>query len=143
MNDGSDEVFFRVGRLLHEARMDECYGKMQIASRKKWPETFKDFRRQRMDGQTWIDVAIAQVRALIKAGLIQPDALLAQRIEHEPSKLGVEGSNPSERANDPPYLTEKRANDSGFLAERWLTAVLGPKPAEASPSLPHGWWKIT
>lgn len=25
-------------------------------------------------------------------------ALLAQRIEHEPSKLGVEGSNPSERA---------------------------------------------
>lgn len=26
-------------------------------------------------------------------------ALLAQRIEHEPSKLGVEGSNPSERAN--------------------------------------------
>lgn len=25
-------------------------------------------------------------------------ALLAQRIEHQPSKLGVEGSNPSERA---------------------------------------------
>lgn len=27
------------------------------------------------------------------------NALLAQRIEHQPSKLGVEGSNPSERAN--------------------------------------------
>lgn len=40
------------------------------------------------------DVAIAQVRALVK------NALLAQRIEHEPSKLGVEGSNPSERTNE-------------------------------------------
>jgi hypothetical protein len=28
------------------------------------------------------------------------NALLAQRIEHEPSKLGVEGSNPSERTNE-------------------------------------------
>lgn len=70
MSDIGDEVFFRVGRILHEARMDECYGKMDISSRKKWPETFKDFRGQRMDGQPWIDVAIAQVRALIKAGLI-------------------------------------------------------------------------
>jgi hypothetical protein len=26
------------------------------------------------------------------------EALLAQRIEHQPSKLGVDGSNPSERA---------------------------------------------
>lgn len=75
MSEPGDEVFFRIGGILHEARMDECYGKMDIGSRKKWPETFKDFRRQRMDGQPWIDVAIAQVRALIKAGLIQPSAI--------------------------------------------------------------------
>lgn len=78
MSEPGDEVFFRIGGILHEARMSECYGKMDIASRKRWPETFKDFRRQRMDGQPWIDVAIAQVRALIKADLInipvaQPD----------------------------------------------------------------------
>lgn len=93
MSDIGDDIFFRIGGILHEARMEECYGKMNVSSRKKWPETFKDFRRQRMDGQPWIDVAIAQVRALVK------NALLAQRIEHEPSKLGVDGSNPSERAN--------------------------------------------
>lgn len=74
MSDIGDEVFFRVGGILHEARMRECYGNMQISSRMKWPETFKDFRGQRHDGQPWIDVAIAQVRALIKAGLILPAA---------------------------------------------------------------------
>lgn len=93
MSEPGDEVFFKVGKILHEARMEECYGKMQISTRKVWPETFKDFRGQRMAGQPWIDVAVAQVRALLKAGLI--DASLAQRIEHEPSKLGVDGSNPS------------------------------------------------
>jgi hypothetical protein len=66
-----DEVFFRVGAILHEARMEECYGKLDSTSRKKWPETFKEFRRQRMAGQPWIDVAVAQVRALARAGLIQ------------------------------------------------------------------------
>ena len=89
MND-SDEVFFRVGGILHEARMEECYGKMQISTRQKWPETFKDFRRQRMAGQPWIDVAIAQVRALIK------NALVAQRIEQGFSKPEAAGSIPAE-----------------------------------------------
>jgi hypothetical protein len=51
MTEPGDEVFFRVGGILHEARMEECYGKMEISTRRKWPETFKDFRRQRMDGQ--------------------------------------------------------------------------------------------
>lgn len=71
MSDIGDEVFYRVGGILHEARMCECYGNAEISSRKKWPETFKDFRGQRHDGQPWIDVAIAQVRALIKAGIVQ------------------------------------------------------------------------
>ncbi len=70
MSDISDEVLFRVGGILHEARMRECYGEMQISSRRAWPETVKDYRRQQMAGQPWIDVAIAQVRALAKAGLI-------------------------------------------------------------------------
>jgi hypothetical protein len=72
MSDEGDEVFFRIGKVLHEARMQECYGALQLSARKAWPETFKDFRRQRMDGQPWIDVAIAQVRALIKSGIIGP-----------------------------------------------------------------------
>lgn len=70
MSDISNETLFRIGGILHEARMEECYGSMQISSRRKWPETIKDFRRQQMDGQPWIDVAIAQVRALVKNGLI-------------------------------------------------------------------------
>ncbi len=69
MHDG-DEIFFRIGGILHESRMDECYGKTQASFRKKWPETLKDFRAQRMAGQPWIDVAVAQVRGLIKAGII-------------------------------------------------------------------------
>lgn len=68
----TNDVLFRIGGLLHEARMLECYGDMQTTSRRAWPPTIKDFRRQQMDGQPWIDVAIAQVRALVKAGLIKP-----------------------------------------------------------------------
>ena len=96
MTEPGDEVFFRVGGILHEARMRECYGKMNISSRKKWPDTLRDFRGQRMNGQPWIDVAIAQVRALIKNGLIH-QALLAQRIEQPTSNRQVECSNHSER----------------------------------------------
>lgn len=70
MTEISDEVLFRVGGVLHEARMTECYGKMQITSRREWPADLKDYRRQQMAGQPWIDVAIAQVRALVKAGLL-------------------------------------------------------------------------
>lgn len=70
MSDISNDILFHVGGLLHEARMRECYGEMQISTRRAWPTTIKDFRRQQMDGQPWIDVAIAQVRALVKAGLI-------------------------------------------------------------------------
>lgn len=38
-------------------------------------------------------------------------ALVAQRIEHKPSKLGVEGSNPSERAS-PPQRSHKASEES-------------------------------
>jgi len=69
----SDEVLFRIGGILHEARMQECYGSAQLSSRRAWPATLKDFRRQQMAGQPWIDVAIAQVRALIAAGVIMGD----------------------------------------------------------------------
>lgn len=70
MSENGDEIFFRIGGILHEARMQECYGKTNFSARKQWPATFKEFRGQRHDGQPWIDVAIAQVRALIKAGII-------------------------------------------------------------------------
>lgn len=60
----TDEELFRIGGLLHEARMMECYGNSHISSRKAWPATFKDFRGQRQIGQPWIDVAIAQARAI-------------------------------------------------------------------------------
>ena len=70
--DASNDVLFRVGGILHEARMTECYGKLQMSSRRAWPATVKEFRGQRIDGQPWIDVAVAQVHALVKAGLIQP-----------------------------------------------------------------------
>jgi hypothetical protein len=73
MSDISDDTFFKVGGVLHEARMQECYGTMQISTRRTWPATIKDYRRQQMAGQPWIDVAIAQVRALVKAGLIRTD----------------------------------------------------------------------
>lgn len=68
----ADETLFTVGGILHEARMTECYGKLQMASRQKWPTTLKNFRAQRMDGQPWIDVAIAQVRALAENELLRP-----------------------------------------------------------------------
>jgi hypothetical protein len=68
----SDETLFQIGGLLHEARMTECYGNSEISSRTKWPSTFKDFRAQRQAGQPWIDVAIAQVRALVKNGIAAP-----------------------------------------------------------------------
>lgn len=68
-----DEIYFHLGGVLHEARMAECYGGMQISARRKWPATIKDFRAQRQTGQPWIDVAIAQVRALMKVGVAAPD----------------------------------------------------------------------
>jgi hypothetical protein len=114
MTDIGDEVFYRIGGILHESRMRECYGKMEISSRAKWPETFKDFRRQRHDGQPWIDVAIAQVRGLIKAGLIQPEALLAQWIEQRTSNSQVEGSNPSERTTHKNVPGVPRCPTCGF-----------------------------
>lgn len=70
MSDINNEVLFRVGGILHEARMEECFGKSEFSFRKKWPSTIKEFRGQMMNGQSWIDVAVAQVRALAKAGLI-------------------------------------------------------------------------
>lgn len=44
-------------------------------------------------------------------------ALLAQRIEHEPSKFGVEGSNPSERTT--PYVTTFNEGSAGEAREVW------------------------
>lgn len=70
MSEIHPEVLFRVGGILHGARMNECYGGLDISSRKKWPATLKDFRGQAHEGQPWIDVAVAQVKALVKAGLV-------------------------------------------------------------------------
>lgn len=72
MSDISNEVLFRVGGILHEARMVEAFGNADFSFRKKWPATLKEFRGQMMAGQSWIDFAVAQVRALVKAGLISP-----------------------------------------------------------------------
>lgn len=60
----TDEDLFRIGGILHEARMVECYGTAQLSSRKAWPATLKEFRGQRQIGQSWVDVAIAQARAI-------------------------------------------------------------------------------
>lgn len=68
-----NETLFRIGGILHESRMTECYGEMQLSTRRKWPATLKEFRGQQMAGQPWIDVAVAQVRALVKAGIISPE----------------------------------------------------------------------
>lgn len=65
----TDEAYFHIGGILHEARMKECYGNMQTSSRRVWPNTLKEFRTQRHHGQPWIDVACAQVKALVAAGL--------------------------------------------------------------------------
>lgn len=53
-----------LGGVLHEARMKECYGNWQMHTRPKWPATFKEYRAQQQAGQSWIDQAIAQVRAI-------------------------------------------------------------------------------
>lgn len=64
----SDETLFRVGKILHEARMKEQWGSWE--HRQPWPKDAKDFRHQRTIQQPWIDVAIAQVRALYREGII-------------------------------------------------------------------------
>jgi hypothetical protein len=74
VTDLTDEVLFSVGRVLHESRMRECYGGWQISTRRAWPATVKDFRRELHIGQPWIDVAIAQARALHAAGLLNAPA---------------------------------------------------------------------
>lgn len=73
------EELYRLGGVLHEARMAECYGNMQISSRKAWPATLKEFRRQYQTGQPWIDVAVAQAKSVIR----ERDSLAAQLREAE------------------------------------------------------------
>lgn len=60
----SEDDMFRIGGILHEARMRECYGDGRLSSRRDWPATLKDFTRQRHAGQPWIDCAVAQVKAM-------------------------------------------------------------------------------
>ena len=60
----TEEEFYFIGGILHEARMKECYGNMQISSRVAWPATMKEFRAARTIGQPHIDVAVAQAKAL-------------------------------------------------------------------------------
>ncbi|HXJ94231.1 MAG TPA: hypothetical protein VMT20_15390 [Terriglobia bacterium] len=64
MEEISDYRLYLLGRLLHESRMKECYGNWQMYTRPKWPATFKEYRAQQQAGQSWIDQAIAQVRAI-------------------------------------------------------------------------------
>lgn len=65
-----DELLYRVGGILHNARMQECYGNWHPSWRAKWPSSLKEFRRQMMAGQPWIDVANAQTRALFEEGVM-------------------------------------------------------------------------
>lgn len=53
MPEISDEVLYGVGRVLHEARMRECYGNMRPSARRDWPASIKEFRAQRHIGQPW------------------------------------------------------------------------------------------
>lgn len=69
-----ESIYFTIGGILHEARMQECYGNLRIQSRNAWPTTLKEFRTQRHLGQPWIDVAIAQVKALLEANLVNVSA---------------------------------------------------------------------
>ena len=64
-SEPTDTELFHIGRLLHEARMKECYGSWtHMPSRYKWPETEKEYRGQQQTGQPHIDIAIAQVKAI-------------------------------------------------------------------------------
>jgi hypothetical protein len=60
----TEEELYYVGGIIHERRMKECYGNWSMESRTHWPTTFKEYRRQQQAGQPWIDIAVAQAKAL-------------------------------------------------------------------------------
>lgn len=58
----------RLAALLHEARMQECYGNWQLPSRFKWPQTREEWAFYQHNPHSAIDQAMAQAKAMIKAG---------------------------------------------------------------------------
>lgn len=81
----------RINQALHHAlEARDCLSKLSGRT-----------HRQHVDEKdAWFDCrnAIEKLAQCFHEASAYNNALLAQRIEHEPSKLGVEGSNPSERA---------------------------------------------
>jgi len=62
----SDEELYHLAGIIHETRMTECYGNWSSCYRTVWPSSFKEFRAQQQAGQSWIDIAMAQARAVAK-----------------------------------------------------------------------------
>lgn len=61
----TDKELYIVAGLIHEAKMLDCYGKDNYpAYRAVWPKTFKEFRGLQSHGQSFIDISLAQARAL-------------------------------------------------------------------------------
>lgn len=60
----TEEQVYILGGIIPEARMKECYGNWTTVLRTKWPATYKEFRGEYQEGQSWITIAIAQARAL-------------------------------------------------------------------------------
>ncbi len=60
----TEKDHFVLGGILHNARMEECFGAWEMSCRPVWPKTFKEFRGQYQAGQSWIDQACAQAKAI-------------------------------------------------------------------------------
>jgi hypothetical protein len=59
----------RLARLLHEARMTECYGNWTIRSRFKWPETREEWEHYQHNPHPSILQAMAQAKAILSEGV--------------------------------------------------------------------------
>lgn len=60
----SDEELYHLAGIIHEARMADCFGSWDSVYREVWPKTFKSFRGIQQAGQLWIDIAMAQAKAV-------------------------------------------------------------------------------
>jgi hypothetical protein len=57
----------RMARVLHEARMQECYGNWQLPSRFRWPETREQWEHYQHNPHSAVLQALAQAKAVLAA----------------------------------------------------------------------------
>lgn len=58
----------RLAGLLHEARMQECYGNWDLPHRFRWPKTREQWTHYQHNPHSQVEQALAQAKAMIKAG---------------------------------------------------------------------------